>query len=218
MNINVIDFNGNVEVKGGESDSFAITVNTQGTERDYERYGVDFSQSDKPGNKTLKVTISNKNNLNLMNSRYSSDIIITVPKGKLYTMDLVDANGHIEVAGFDCDRITASTANGRVSSFANASSATYNSANGNIDVMTLSKTGSIKASTANGEISISVPQNTSVSVNAHTANGQIMTAMPIEISEKSKFGLVGKTANYSNGLVLELSTMNGDIGVNYNFF
>ena len=33
VNINVEDFNGNVIVKEGDSDSFGITVNTQGTEQ-----------------------------------------------------------------------------------------------------------------------------------------------------------------------------------------
>ncbi len=214
VNINVGDFNGNIDVKEGDSDSYAITVNTQGTEKDYERYSVNFSQSDTPGNKTLNLTISNNNNVNLISSRYSSDMIITVPKGKLYNMDLNDANGNIDVDGFDCDGITAATANGMVTSGANASSASYRTANGGIEVRTSSTTGSVTAVTANGEISVFVPQNTPVSINAHLANGQITASMPLITSENSKFGLVGKTAGYSNGLYLELNTMNGDIRVN----
>ncbi len=216
VNINVGDFNGNVVVKEGDSDSFDIIVDTQGTARDYQRYNVDFSQLETPGNKTLKVAISNNNNVNLFNSRYSSDMTIIVPKGKLYDMDLSDANGHIDVGGFDCDTITATTANGMVTSDANATTASYHTANGQIDVRTTARTGSITAATANGDVSIFVPQNTSMSVNAHIANGRITAAMPLDTTEKSKFGLVGKTANYSNGLDLELNTMNGDIQVNYN--
>jgi hypothetical protein len=214
VNLNVADINGDVVVREGDSDSFAITVNTQGMENDYNRYSVDFSQSDTPGNKTLKIGISKNNNISLFNSRYSSDITITVPKGKLYEMDLNDANGNIDVGGFDCDSITASTANGRITSEANASSASYHTANGGIEARTAGQSGNIAAATANGDISIFVPQNTSVSVNAHIANGQITAAMPLETTEKSRFGLVGKTAGYSNGLYLELNTLNGNIQVN----
>jgi len=215
VSIDASDFNGDIIVKEGDSETFDVTVNAQGTQNDLDHYNVGFTQSGNAGTKALKVTINTTpKNLYIGSSRYSADIVITVPKGKIYDVTLENANGRVELGGFDCDKVTLSTANGMVISSANASTASYSSANGDIDVSTYSRSAGIKASTANGRITVAVPRDAQVSIKANTMNGKIGTDLPVEVTEKGMFNFVAKSGNYSNGLDLDLSTLNGDIEVN----
>jgi len=215
VNLQVNDLNGNIIVKKGDSDNFDISVNTQGTKSDYSYYNVSFSQSGASGSKTLGLKITNNGIITPpFNSQYHSDIIVTIPDDKTYDMDLGNANGRIEAGQFNCNMLTMNTANGGLISMANATTASYNTANGLINITTSALSGSINASTFNGEIDVTVPSAAGVSINAHLVNGEISTNLPLDVTDKGILSFAGKTPNYSNGLSLDLSTMNGNINVN----
>ncbi|HTX44341.1 MAG TPA: hypothetical protein VMC61_06385, partial [Methanocella sp.] len=105
VNLEVIDINGDVNVKEGDGDAFAITVNTRGTDRDYERYKVEFTPSESGGVKTLRVEVKDLKEPRLVNSRYVSDITVTVPKNKTYNADLVTVNGRVALGNLTCGQV-----------------------------------------------------------------------------------------------------------------
>jgi len=215
VNLQVKDINGHVTVKEGGSNAYDISVNTQGTQSDYSRYGVSFDQAGTSGNKTLDLTITDNSIMGFSpNSQYNADITVILPQNMAYTMTLDTVNGQIDAGQFNCDVLTMDTTNGELISTANANTASYNTVNGFISVATSATSGSINASTVNGEVDVSVPSGASVSINARLMNGRISTNMPIDVTGKGMLSLMGTTPNYSNGLSLRLSTMNGDINVN----
>lgn len=215
VSLQVKDFNGFIIVKEGPADTFDISVDTRGTQGDYDRYGVSFGQSGSSGTEALNLTIVDNNPIMpSLGSMYESDITVTLPADKTYDMDLGDANGLIDVGGFNCGVLTMGTANGDLTSGANATRASYNTFNGRIDISTRSSSGIINAGTDNGYVSVTVPSGAGVSLNARVANGRISTNLPINVTGRGIFSLAGTTPDYSNGISLNLSTMNGDISVN----
>jgi hypothetical protein len=214
VSVDASGFNGDIVVQEGNDGMFDVSVDAHGTQNDLDHYNVDFTQSGDAGTKVLKVSINTTPGLYIGSSRYSAKIVFTVPKGKIYDVTLDNANGLVELGAFDCDRVTLSTANGKVVSSANASTASYSTANGDIDVSTFSRSAGIKASTVNGRITVTVPRDAQVSIKANTMNGKIGTDLPVQVTEKGLFNFAAKSVNYSNGLDLDLSTLNGEIKIN----
>lgn len=213
VDLQVGNINGAVNVKEGDGDAFGIKVDTVGTGRDYERYKVEFTQSESAGVKTLKLEVKDTWEPRMYNSRYVADITVTVPKSKQYDVGLVTVNGRAELGNFTCDKVRMATVNGALASSASAINATYVTVNGGIGVRTDAVKGDIFANTVNGGITISIPQGSVLSLNAHVMNGHIANMVPITVHEKSMVGLVGKTANYTEGLYIEATTVNGGIDI-----
>jgi hypothetical protein len=213
VRLEVININGEVNVREGDGDTFAIGVNTRGTERDYERYKIEFTQSESAGVKTLRLEVKNLKEPRLTSSRYVSDITVTIPKNKTYNVELVTVNGRVALGNLTCEQVKMANVNGALESSASASNATYVTVNGRIDVSTSAVKGDIFANTVNGGITISIPKGAPVRINAHVVNGGISNEVPIVISEKSRLGLIGKTANYTEGLYIEATTVNGGIDI-----
>jgi DUF4097 and DUF4098 domain-containing protein YvlB len=208
-----ININGNIVVKEGDGDAYFIDVNTHGTERDYQRYKVDFTQYDTNGVKTLRVEIRDTKEPRAYSSRYTSDITITVPKSKTYDMDLVTVNGNIEMGNLSCGIVNAADVNGVISSRLNAANATFVTVNGNIDVKTPATKGMLSLNTVNGAITVSIPKDTPLSLSAHLMNGAITNSVPIDVTEKSRMGLVGKTTGFNDGIYIETALVNGNIDI-----
>jgi DUF4097 and DUF4098 domain-containing protein YvlB len=213
VNLEAININGLINVREGEGDDFAINVSTHGTEKDYERYKVEFTQSDSNGVKTLRLEIKDTKEPRTLNMKYSSDITVTVPKGKQYDMSLVTVNGNVDLGNFTCGQVKVATVNGALYSRASAANATYVTVNGNIDVKTPAKKGDMFVNTVNGAIDISIPNDAPLYLNAHLVNGRISADVPLVVSEKSRLGLVGKTADYTEGVHIETALVNGDIDI-----
>jgi DUF4097 and DUF4098 domain-containing protein YvlB len=208
-----VNINGNIVVKEGDGDAYSIDVNTHGTDRDYQRYNVDFTQSVSNGVKTLRVEIKDTKEPKAYNSRYTSDITITVPKSKTYDMDLVTVNGNVEMGEFNCGIVTVAGVNCAISSKAGAANATYVTVNGNIDVKSAATKGKISLNTVNGAITVSIPKDTPLSLNAYLMNGGISNSIPIDVTEKGRMSLVGKTAGFTDGIFIETALVNGNIDI-----
>lgn len=213
VNLEVININGFVDVKEGDGDAYAINVNTRGTEKDHERFKVEFTQTETNGVKTLKLEVKDTKEPRTFSSKYSSDVTVTIPKGKKYDMGLVTVNGNVDLGNFTCERVKAATVNGALGSRASAANATYVTVNGDIDVKTSAMKGDIFLNTVNGGVTVSVPRDASLSLNAHLVNGAISCDLPLEVREKSRMGLVGKTAGYTEGIYIETSLVNGNIDI-----
>lgn len=213
VRLEVINVNGKVDVREGEGDVFTVSADTRGTEKDHERYMVEFTQPGSAGAKTLRVEVKDLKGPRPDNSRYSSDITVTIPKNKTYDCELVTVNGRASLGNFTCGQVRMANVNGAVESGASAANATYATVNGRILVTTPAVKGDIFASTVNGGITISVPPGAPLRISAHTVNGVISDAVPIEITEKSRLSLTGKTAGYTEGLYIEAATVNGNIDI-----
>jgi DUF4097 and DUF4098 domain-containing protein YvlB len=211
VDLQVTDINGYIKVVEAEGDAYDISVNTSGTARDHERYKVEFTQYESAGVKALKLEVKDTWEPSTYSSRYVSDITVAIPRGKLYDMMLATVNGRVSLGNLTCDEITMATVNGEVVSGASAANATYATVNGGIDVSTGAVKGKIFANLVNGDIAISIPQGSALSLNAHVVNGDISSALPIVVDEKSRWGLVGKTESYAEGLYVEAATINGGI-------
>jgi hypothetical protein len=213
VGLQVRDVNGFIKVIEGEGDAFDIRVNTSGTARNHQRYKVEFTQSESAGVKALKLEVKDTWEPGAYSSRYVSDITVTVPKDRLYDMMLATVNGPVDAGNFTCDHAMLATVNGEVVSGVSAANATYAAVNGGIDVRTGAIKGKIFAHLVNGDIDISIPQGSALSLNAHVVNGNIANALPIVVDDKSRWGLVGKTENYAEGLYIEAATVNGGIAI-----
>ena len=214
--LTVHNVNGDVQMRESNDDSYAIEVHEKGTELSFQRYYVDYSESDMLGTKSIDVYArDNMTGQPSANSRYSADIIVIVPKNKTYSVDLAIVNGDIEAGTFSGDKAVMTCVNGDITSDFSADSATFTNVNGGIAAATTKSKGSITANDVNGDIEIVVPASAGFSMNAHLVNGEIRTSMALNTTEKSRFNVVGSTPGYSgNGLDLNLATVNGGIAVN----
>ncbi len=213
VSIEVANINGFVDVREGDGDAYAINVSERGTEKDFERYKVVFTQTDENGVRTLKVEVKDTKERRTLNTKYSSDITVTVPKGKTYDASLLTVNGAVSLGELDCNKLNMATVNGALSSKANATNATMATVNGNIDAITAIMKGDMFLNSVNGAVTVTIPKDAPLSLNAHLVNGAISADLPLVITEKSRVALVGKTANYTEGIYIEATIVNGDIDV-----
>jgi DUF4097 and DUF4098 domain-containing protein YvlB len=215
VELTVHDVNGNVQMRESNDDSYSIEIHEKGTELSFQRYYVDFSQSGTSGSKSLDVHVrDNLTDQPSTNSRYTAEIIVTVPKNKTYSVDLANVNGDIVAGSFSGDKAVMTCVNGGITSDFSADSATFTNVNGGISAATSKSSGRITATDVNGDIEIAVPASAGFSMNAHLVNGEIRTTMALDTTEKSRFNVVGSTPGYSgNGLNLDLATVNGGIVV-----
>lgn len=215
VDLTVDNINGNVQVKEGSGDSYAIEVHEKGTELSFQRYYVEFSESGTSGTKSIELNVrDNLTGQPATNTRYTAEITVTVPKNKTYDLDLVMVNGEINAGALSGNRATMTNVNGDINSQFSADSATFTNVNGGITATTSKSKGSITANNVNGDIEISVPSGAGFSMNAHLVNGEIRTQMALNTTEKSRFNVVGTTPGYNgSGLSLDLSTVNGGIAV-----
>ncbi|HTY89901.1 MAG TPA: DUF4097 family beta strand repeat-containing protein [Methanocella sp.] len=211
--LDVTNINGPVTVREGDGDAYAIHVNASGTATDFERYKIEFTQADVSGVRVLKLEIRDTQEPWTANSKFNSDITVTVPKSKKYDMTLVTVNGDVRLGEFNCGQLKMATVNGGLASKASSTNATMATVNGNIDIQTGALKGNIFLNTVNGHVAVTIPRDAPLSLNAHLVNGVITEDLPLVVSEKSRVGLVGKTANYTEGIYIETSIVNGDIDI-----
>ena len=215
VDLTVSDVNGNVEVRAGNGDAFAIDVYEKGTEAGLQRYYVDYSQSSIAGNKTISLIVRDNMSGIPTNSQYSADIIVTVPGNMSYSMNLADVNGDIMSGPFYGTKSVMTNVNGRITSAFSADEATFSDVNGDVDVTTSKTAGRINADNVNGGIEVSVPEDAGYSLSAHVVNGGIVVPAHLNTTENSRFAVIGSTPGYAgNGLRLDLTTVNGRIAVN----
>jgi len=213
VSLDVTNINGFVNVIEGSGDTYDISVDAHGTDKDFERYQVQFSPTDSSGVKNLKLEIKDTREPRTLNTRYNADITVTVPKGKKYDASIVTVNGDADLAQLDCGQVKMATVNGELSSAANSTNLTMVTVNGNIVVNTQQTQGGMFLNTVNGGVGITVPKDAPLSLNAHLVNGAISEDIPLVISEKSRVNLVGQTANYTSGIYIEATLVNGNIDI-----
>lgn len=211
--LDVTNINGLVDVREGDGDAFTVNVKTRGTELDYERYKVEFTQTDVAGVPTLKVEVRDTREPRTVNARYVADITVTVPRNKTYVVNVVTVNGNVDLGAFNCTDIRLAAVNGALDSRASGANATMVTVNGNIGIRTDARKGDMFLNSVNGAITVSVPADAPVSLNAHIVNGAISQNLPLVISAKSRLALVGKTEGYADGISIEATVVNGNIDV-----
>jgi DUF4097 and DUF4098 domain-containing protein YvlB len=213
ISIEAANINGFVDVREGDGDAYAINVSERGTEKDFERYKVEFTQTDVNGVRTLKVEVKDSKEPRMASSKYGSDIVITLPKGRMYDTSLITVNGAVKLGELDCNKVNMVTVNGALTSKANATNATMVTVNGDIDVRTSAMKGDMFLNSVNGAVTVTVPKDAPLSLNAHLVSGSISADLPLVTTQKSRVALVGKTANYTEGIYIEVTGVNGDINV-----
>lgn len=215
VELTVHNVNGNVQMRESNDNTYSIEVHEKGTEMSFQRYYVEYREAGASGTKSLDLYVrDNLTGQPSTNSRYSADIIVSVPKNMTYSVDLANVNGDIIAGSFSGDKAVMTCVNGGITSDFSADSATFTNVNGGISASTSKSSGRITANNVNGDIEIAVPASAGFSMNAHLVNGEIRTTMTLNTTEKSRFNVVGSTPGYSgNGLSLDLATVNGGIVV-----
>lgn len=213
VSLDVANINGNVNVTAVDGDSYAVSVAASGTDMDFERYVVDFTEKDSGGVHALKLEVKDTKEHRLLASKYNADVTIGMPRNKTYDVTLVTVNGRIDLGELSCGELKLAAVNGALASRADSANATMATVNGNIDVDTGAMSGSAYLNTVNGHVSVHVPGDAPLSLNAHVVNGAISGDLPLVVEEKSRMALVGKTANYTDGIYIEASIVNGNIDV-----
>ena len=209
--------NGNVIIIEGEGEDYKIEVKARGTEKDFEKWDVTFEESTASGAKKLDLNIVPGRGFETRaNDKFVSQVMITLPKNKTYSMEVVTVNGNIEAGQFSGSKAVMSTVNGAIESKVEATQLEFVNVNGDIDAMTAQASGMVLATTVNGDITVSVPKNSSFKVEAHavTPMDSLSSSIPLEYSEKSRFTMIGQTEGYSgNDLRMNLNVVNGDIRI-----
>jgi hypothetical protein len=146
--------------------------------------------------------------MNVRNNDVSVEFRVKVPAGVRFVGRTV--NGSVDVEGVTAD-VEAQTVNGAIE-IASAGTAHASTVNGEIEARLgrADWNGTLKLTTVNGSVELTLPADVSTEVKASTVNGDIETDFPLSvrgrISRRTLNGTIG-----AGGRLLEVSTVNGSI-------
>lgn len=171
----------------------------------------------------------------LMFGNIGADLYIKVPRNASYDLNLGTAGGDVVVPalegtslmantaggdinlrGVSYDSITVNTAGGKITANYGARNAVFDTMGGDITLDATQTTGTLKANTAGGDISLILPQGTLFSIDAATMGGRIKHGyVHLVTTDESGYKLNGYTEGGSGNLSVDLKTMGGDIEISY---
>ncbi|WP_424358694.1 DUF4097 family beta strand repeat-containing protein [Methanocella sp. MCL-LM] len=189
---------------------------------------------------TLKIKATakfpdNMGSLSMVGTR-GANLHIKVPKNATYDLnlntlggrvivpDLQGSNlkistmgGDIDLDNVSYDSITATTAGGDITAEYDAGKAVFETMGGRIVLNTKQATGTMNASTAGGDIRVTLPDDTRFTIDASTMGGRVThgSINMADAAEKSKTRLSGSTEGGVGSLDIDLKTMGGDIEISY---
>lgn len=150
----------------------------------------------------------NDGRMNVQNNDVSVRFTVHVPPGVVFVARTV--NGKIEATGLNAD-VSLDAVNGSIK-FSTTGSGRAATVNGSIDgeIGRADWSDSLKMSTVNGSITLTLPAQLSTELSASTVNGNIATDFPLTVtgtvSRRRLQGTIG-----GGGRELSLSTVNGGI-------
>ena len=128
---------------------------------------------------------------------YRVTLTIELPTANQYNLTLSTLNGNIIKPQLNDTAVVATTSNGRIDIEDNTAS-------------------SIEASNANGNINVSLVKGTLFQVDAVSANGHVTYQdIAMHTNVQTPTHLNGETSDGSGKLVLNLSSANGDVTIQY---
>lgn len=163
-----------------------------------------------PSRRRANTCAAGSGGQNSENNDVAVDFEVKVPAGVKF--DGRTVNGSVSATGLRADA-RASTVNGSVE-VETSGEAEAQTVNGNVKVHMgrINGTGSMRFSTVNGRVDVSIPEGVGLDVSASTTNGDISTDFPLTV--RGRFGprqLSGTIGG--GGRSLSLQTVNGNIAL-----
>lgn len=125
-------------------------------------------------------------------------------------------NALVGIRGGDYESIDVATTNGAIFARYDANDSSFRTENALIDIDTAQSSGTLRASTTNGLLSVTLEEGTGFNVDASITNGIITTHDGVKIDgTETLTRLKGKTPGYTGDFLLELTGVNGNIRIGY---
>lgn len=224
--ISIRNVSGNVDVTGHDGDQIVVIGRKEG--RDVNMVEVE----DTSGGNSVDIRVRYPRNCNRCEASINFDV--KVPRSTRYVLSPISsASGNIRVTGLTGDikvstasgdvmvsnvtgEINASTASGEMSVRDVSGTVSASTASGNVDVeiARLEGDGSLKFSSASGDVSVRLPSNADADVRMSTSSGRIKTTFPIEVRE-SEHGSGSRAEGRigSGSRLLRISSASGDVSL-----
>jgi hypothetical protein len=243
--LEIDNFNGPIRVRTHSAASFDVTINiiAKGTSqqqaderRDDFIEKIRFTENIVQNQHRLIVNYNLASNLY---SRYSVEVVVTLPAVVLLEADLASSNGGISISSITgtmlqldtsngalnlneviADRITGQTSNGGINGEIMANQTHLSSSNGGLTLrLEPPRSGEYILSTSNGpvRITLSSASNIGYDLDLSTSNGDIDIALPdLEYSENQRTSKKAATVGFESKDIqvsLEIDTSNGNIDI-----
>ena len=197
--LNVSTVNGNVEIRelAGAS-NVEVTFDVFATEG-HLLHVLTGTNGTRVDNNTVMIEASAKVNKEYQNeiATHGANIIVTVPQGSHYELNLNTVNGDVTVPALNGGSLIAGTVNGKVD-------------------ITAGNFTAIDARSTNGDVIVKLPAGTLFYVDATTVNGRVrhgsIHMAPVTENDHT---LVGPTEAGSGSLRMMLRAVNGKIEISY---
>ncbi len=236
ISIDVSTFNGVVEVLPASVNNVDVKVVAHAPEGKLDQINANIGMSGSQDNLDVNVEVRRLTGSVITTGfgNYGGNVYIYVPNGSAYNMDIQTSNGMVHVGDFNGEKlklatsnsgitvdggqynnIDARTSNGRVYAKCNATNAIFETSNSAIDLDSQQTTGSLRATTSNGRISLDLPDTAGYSVDASTSNGRIThSAIPMALTTYENNHIVGHTDRMPDeGFSVYLRTSNSGITI-----
>jgi DUF4097 and DUF4098 domain-containing protein YvlB len=197
--LNVSTINGNVEIRemAGRTD-VEITFDIIATEG-HLLHVLTSTNGTRIDNNTVMITAEAK----LMKqyegevATHGANIIVTVPQGSHYELNLNTLNGDIKVPALNGGSLIAGTMNGNVE-------------------ITGGNYSTIDARSSNGDVTVKLQEGTLFYVDASTMNGRVRHGnIHMSPTAENDRTLTGSTEAGNGSLRMSLHTMNGNVEISY---
>lgn len=195
--IKAATFNGDIVITESTSDQIEVTYNVEAPKGHISEIKTTTTNQTLNGNTEIVTEAKIENPNNQLKVNYRASITIKLPSSSQYNLTLSTSNGNIIKPQLNDMTLKATTDNGY------------------IDIKDDNAT-SIEASSLNGNVKLSLVDDTLFQVNANTANGHVTyQGIAMSTSIQTSTHLKGNTTAGSGDLNLNLSTDNGNITIEY---
>ena len=195
VEIEATTFNGNIEIQTSTNSQIEINYNIQAPQGHLSE--IKTSTTNQTQNDNTRIVAEAKITNSGPTVNYNANIIIKLPTTSQYNLTLSTSNGNIIKPQINDTIIVASTDHGY------------------IDIQDDNAT-SISASSQNGNVNLSLAQGTLFQVDATSANGHVSyQGIAMNTSSQTTQHLKGNTTGGFGNLILNLSTANGNVSIDY---
>jgi hypothetical protein len=236
ISIDVSTFNGAVEVLPSSSNAVDVKVVAHAPQGKLDQISADIGMAGSQDNLDVNVAVKRLTGgvITTGFGSFGGNVYVYVPNGSAYNIDIQTSNGMVHVGDFSgekvklatsnagitvdggqYDSVDARTSNGRVYANYNATDAVFETSNSAIELDSEQTTGTLRASTSNGRITLDLPDTAGYSIDASTSNGRIThSAIPLVLTMSESNHIVGHTERMpAEGFSVNLHTSNSGIDI-----
>ena len=195
VEIQAATFNGNIEIQTSTTATIEVTYNIETPKGHLNEITTATTNQTQSQNKLILVAEAKLETNEGLTVNHKADIIIKLPNTSQYNLTLHTSNGNIIKPQLNDTIVIANTDNGNIN---------------------MKDDTSISAASQNGNVKISLVQDTLFTVDANTANGNVSyQGIALNTTTQTQTHFKGNTSSGAGNLNLTLPTANGNITIEY---